>query len=138
MFLYRKLCFVSALLFLSVGMALAQTTITGTVYSADDNEPMIGANVLVEGTQNRAITDIDGKFTLNDVKSNAVLVVSMMGMRTEKVKAKNGMRIVMQSADVQMTEVIVNGQQQIDKRLFTGAATTVDAEKIKLSGMGSR
>ena len=135
MFLYRKLCFVSALLFLSVGMALAQTTITGTVYSADDNEPMIGANVLVEGTQNRAITDIDGKFTLNDVKSNAVLVVSMMGMRTEKVKAKNGMRIVMQSADVQMTEVIVNGQQQIDKRLFTGAATTVDAEKIKLSGM---
>ena len=57
MFLYRKLCFVSALLFLSVGMALAQTTITGTVYSADDNEPMIGANVLVEGTQNRAITD---------------------------------------------------------------------------------
>ena len=135
MFLYRKVSFVVALLFLCVGTAIAQTSISGKVFSADDNEPLIGANVLVEGTQKRAITDIDGNFTLTDVKPNAVLVVSMIGMRTEKVKAKNGMRIVMQNADVQMTEVIVNGQQQIDKRLFTGAATTVDAEKIKLSGM---
>ena len=126
---------VVALLFLSVGMALAQTTVSGTVISADDNEPLMGVNVLVEGTQKRAITDLDGKFSLSDVKHNAVLVVSMIGMRTEKVKAKNGMRILLHSEDVQMTEVIVNGQQQIDKRLFTGAATTVDAEKIKLSGM---
>ena len=126
---------VVALLFLSVGMALAQTTVSGTVISADDNEPLMGVNVLVEGTQKRAITDLDGKFSLSDVKHNAVLVVSMIGMRTEKVKAKNGMRILLHSEDTQMTEVIVNGQQQIDKRLFTGAATTVDAEKIKLSGM---
>ena len=135
MFIYKKLSLVAALLFLSVGLAMAQTTISGTVFSADDNEPLMGANILVEGTQNRAITDLDGKFTLNEVKSNAVLVVSMIGMRTEKVKAKDGMRIMLQSEDVQMTEVIVNGQQQIDKRLFTGAATTVDAEKIKLSGL---
>ena len=135
MFLYRKLSIVLALLILSIGVAMGQTTVSGTVLSADDNEPLMGVNVLVEGTQNRAITDLDGKFTLKDVKSNAVLVVSMIGMRTEKVKAKNGMRILMQNEDVQMTEVIVNGQQQIDKRLFTGAATTVDAEKIKLSGL---
>ena len=114
---------------------MAQTTISGTVFSADDNEPLMGASVLVEGTQKRSITDIDGKFTLTDVKSNATLVVSMIGMRTEKVKAKNGMRIVMQGEYTQMTEVVATGQQQIDKRLFTGAATKVDAEKIKLSGM---
>ena len=114
---------------------MSQTTISGTVFSADDNEPLMGVNILVQGTQKRAITDIDGKFSLSDVKSNAVLVVSMIGMRTEKVKAKNGMRILLQNEDVQMTEVVVNGQMQIDKRLFTGAATTVDAEKIKLSGM---
>lgn len=135
MFLCKRMILVLVALFLYVGIAMAQTSISGTVFSADDNEPLIGANILVEGTQKRAITDIDGKFTLSDVKSNAVLVVSMIGMRTEKVKAKNGMRILLQSEDVQMTEVIVNGQQQIDKRLFTGAATTVDAEKIKLSGM---
>ena len=122
-------------LYLYVGMAMAQTTISGTVFSADDNEPLMGANILVEGTQKRAITDLDGKFTLSDVKSNAVLVVSMIGMRTEKVKAKNGMRIMLQGEYTQMTEVVATGQQQIDKRLFTGAATKVDADKIKLSGM---
>lgn len=124
-----------AALFVYVGMAMAQTTISGTVFSADDNEPLMGANILVEGTQKRAITDLDGKFTLSDVKSNAVLVVSMIGMRTEKVKAKNGMRIMLQGEYTQMTEVVATGQQQIDKRLFTGAATKVDADKIKLSGM---
>ncbi len=122
-------------LYLYVGMAMAQTTISGTVFSADDNEPLMGANILVEGTQKRTITDLDGKFTLSDVKSNAVLVVSMIGMRTEKVKAKNGMRIMLQGEYTQMTEVVATGQQQIDKRLFTGAATKVDADKIKLSGM---
>ena len=68
MFLYRKFILVLALLFLSIGVAIAQTTVSGTVFSADDNEPLMGANVLVEGTQNRAITDLDGKFTLKDVK----------------------------------------------------------------------
>ena len=135
MFLCRRMNLVLASLFLYVGIAMAQTSISGTVISADDNEPLMGANILVEGTQTRAITDINGKFTLKDVKSNATLVVSMIGMRTEKVKAKDGMRILLQSEFTQMTEVVATGQQQIDKRLFTGAATKVDAEKIKLSGM---
>ena len=135
MFIYRKVSFVVALLFLSIGVAMGQTTITGTVISADDNEPLTGANILVEGTQKKAVADIDGKFTLSDVKQNAILIVSMVGMRTEKVKAQNGMRIVLQSAETHLQEVVKTGQQQIDKRLFTGAATTVDAEKIKLSGM---
>lgn len=135
MFLYRKVSFVLAALFLYVGMAMAQTTVTGTVFSADDNEPLIGANILVEGTQTKTITDVDGKFTLKDIKSNAVLVVSMIGMRTEKVKAKNGMRILMHNAETQMDEVIVTGMQRQDKRLFSGAATKIDAEKVKLDGI---
>ena len=135
MYIYRNFSIVLAALFLYVGTAVAQTTISGTVFSADDNEPLMGANILVEGTQKKTITDINGKFTLSDIKSNAVLVVSMIGMRTEKVKAKNGMRIMMQGDFYQMTEVVATGQQQIDKRLFTGAATKVDADKIKLSGM---
>ena len=88
MYLCKRMSLVLAALYLYVGMAMAQTTISGTVFSADDNEPLMGANILVEGTQKRAITDLDGKFTLSDVKSNAVLVVSMIGMRTEKVKAR--------------------------------------------------
>ena len=134
MYLCKRLNLVLMMLFLYVGTLMAQTSISGTVVSADDNEPLMGVSILVEGTKNRTITNLDGKFTIPDVKQNAVLVVSMIGMRTEKLKAKNGMHIVMHSEDVQMSEVVVTGQQQIDKRLFTGAATKVDADKIKLSG----
>lgn len=135
MYLYKKLSLALVSLFLCVGVALAQQTISGTVTSSDDNEPLMGANVLVKGTQTRAVTDLDGKFSIAVPNSKSTLVVSMIGMRTKEVKATNGVKVVLESEDVQMTEVVVTGQQAIDKRLFTGAATKVDADKIKLSGM---
>ncbi len=134
MYLFKRLSLVLTALFLYIGTLAAQTSISGTVFSADDNEPLMGVSITVEGTKNKTITDLNGKFTLPDVKQNAVLVVSMIGMRTERVKAKNGMRIVLTSEEVQMSEVVVTGQQQIDKRLFTGAATKIEADKVKLSG----
>ena len=135
MYSCRRLSLVLMMLFLYVGTLMAQTTISGTVVSADDNEPLMGVSILVEGTKNKTITNLDGKFTIPDVKPNAVLVVSMIGMRTERLKAKNGMHIVMKSEDVQMAEVVVTGQQQIDKRLFTGATTKISAEETKLDGV---
>ena len=135
MFLCRRLSLVLAGLFLYVGMAMAQTKISGTVISAEDSEPLIGAIVTVEGTKTRVVTDVNGKFTISAANSNPVLVFSMVGMRTKKLKGKNGMHVTLESQDKQMNEVVVTGIQQTDKRLFTGAATKVDADKIKLSGM---
>ena len=60
----KKLTMILAGLFLSVGMAMAQAQISGTVVSEEDGEPIIGASVLVEGTTVGAATDLDGKFTL--------------------------------------------------------------------------
>ena len=47
-------------LFLSLGTALAQTEISGTVVSSSDGQPVVGASILVSGTQNGTVTDIDG------------------------------------------------------------------------------
>lgn len=131
----RRLSLFLVGLFLCAGAVLAQTKISGTVLSADDGEPLPGATVTVEGTKTRTVTNIDGKFTLTVSTKNPVVVVSLVGMTTQRVKAKDGMRIVLQSEDRHMQEVVVTGIQQTDKRLFTGAATKVDADKIKLSGM---
>lgn len=69
--------------FLSVGVALAQTTVTGTVVSADDGQPVVGASVLVKGTRLGAVTNIDGKFTVGNVPHSAkTLLVSFIGMQT--------------------------------------------------------
>ena len=131
----RRLGFILAFLFLCIGMGSAQTKISGTVISADDGEPVIGATVTVEGTKTRTVTNVDGKFTLSVSSSNPTLVVSMVGMKSQRVKGKDGMRVTLQGEDKHMEEVVVTGIQQTDKRLFTGAATKVDADKIKLSGM---
>lgn len=52
-------------LFTFVGGAFAQSTISGTVTSSDDGEPVVGASVMVNGTKTGTVTDVDGKFTLN-------------------------------------------------------------------------
>lgn len=57
----KRLTLFLAGLFLSIGTALAQTTVRGTVVSAQDNEPVIGATVKVVGTNTGAATDVDGK-----------------------------------------------------------------------------
>ena len=135
MILCRRLTLVVTMLFLYIGVAIAPTRVSGIVISAEDSEPLIGAIVTVEGSKTRTVTDIDGKFTIPVPNTNSVLVFSMVGMHSKKLKAKNGMRVTLESQDKQMQEVVVTGIQQTDKRLFTGAATKVDAEKVKLSGM---
>ena len=135
MILCRRLTLVVALLFLYMGIVVAQTRVSGIVISAEDNEPLIGAIVTVDGSKTRTVTDVDGKFNISVPNTNSVLVFSMVGMRSKKLKAKNGMRVTLESQDKQMQEVVVTGIQQTDKRLFTGAATKVDADKVKLSGM---
>ena len=60
----KKLLMCLATLFLCVSAVVAQTKISGTVMSAGDNEPIIGATITVVGTKTAAVTDVDGHFSL--------------------------------------------------------------------------
>ena len=63
----------------AIGWVAAQNSpITGIVISAEDNEPIIGASVLVKGTTNGTVTDLDGNFNLS-VASNSTIVISFIG-----------------------------------------------------------
>ncbi|MBL4905632.1 MAG: carboxypeptidase-like regulatory domain-containing protein, partial [Flavobacteriaceae bacterium] len=74
---------------LSLNIAVAQNTVTGTIKDSH-NEPLPGANIVEKGTNNGTSSDFDGKFTLT-VKDGAVLVVSFAGYETQEV-AVNGKR----------------------------------------------
>ena len=131
----KRLMMVFASMFLVAGAVLAQTKITGTVVSGDDGEPIIGASVVVQGaTGAGAITNIDGNFTI-DVPAGKKLVVSYIGMKTQTVTPKAGMVITLSSDAQLVDEVVVTGMQKMDKRLFTGATSKVDASKAKLDGI---
>ncbi len=122
-----------------IGLTVAQTpgSASGVVISAEDNEPIVGASVMVKGTKVGTSTDVDGKFTIKNLPSKAkTLVVSFIGMKTREVPITAGkMEIVLESSSEQLDEVVVTGMQKMDKRLFTGAATKIDAQNARIGGM---
>ncbi|MBR5029579.1 MAG: TonB-dependent receptor plug domain-containing protein, partial [Muribaculaceae bacterium] len=116
----------------------AQFKVTGVVISAEDNEPVIGAHVKEKAKPgNGTSTDFDGKFTLTVASAKSHIIVSSVGLADADVQVTSGeMRIVL-TADqaTQLTEVVVTGYQNVDKRLFTGATTSIKADKAKLDGV---
>ena len=119
--------------FLSLGVALAQSTISGTVLE-ETGEPLIGATIMVQGTKQGTQTDVNGKFSIS-VPAGKKIVVSYIGLQPLTVTPKNGMKVTLRSDSQNIDEVVVTGMQKMDKRLFTGSSTKIDAEKTKLAGM---
>ncbi|WP_305386531.1 carboxypeptidase-like regulatory domain-containing protein, partial [uncultured Muribaculum sp.] len=115
----------------------AQVRVTGVVYSAEDDEPLIGATVAVKGKPAIATsTDLDGNFTLSVPSAGSTLVVTYVGMKPAEVKASSSpLTIKLESNAQQLGEVVVTGMSKMDKRLFTGATTKIDAEDARLSGV---
>ena len=98
-------------LFLAVATATAQgKSVSGIVLDAADHEPLTGATVSVKGvTGHGALTDMDGKFTIKNIKAGAVLVVSYIGYTTKEVAVGNlsELTIELVSADKQLETVVV-------------------------------
>lgn len=104
-------------------------TVKGRVTDADD-APVIGASVLVEGTESGMITDLDGNYVINNVPSDAVLVFSYVGMVTQKV-AVSGRHVVnvkLEDDNVLLDETVVIGYGTIKKSDLTGAVSVVKTE----------
>lgn len=114
--------------------ALAQSgSVQGTVVD-ENGDPIIGASVFVKGTKTGAITDVDGKFSIN-TSSGKQLVITYIGYEKKEASAQNGMKIVLTEDTHQLEGVVVTGMQKIDKRLFTGAATKIDASDAIIDGV---
>ena len=117
-------------LFLCAGSVLAQTKISGTVYSQDDGQPIIGAAVQVLGTSTGMLTDVEGKFSLTMPQGKNTLRISYLGMETKDVQAKNGMRVFLKSDAKTLDDVLVIGYGTSKKSAFTGSAVEIDSKDI--------
>ena len=107
------------------------STIKGSV-SDTAGEPIIGASILVQGTTNGVITDIDGNFILNNVASGATLVVSYVGYKTQNISisGKTSFNIVLVEDTEILDEVVVVGYGIQKKESLTGAVTAIKADEI--------
>lgn len=117
--------------------AWAQTvSITGTVVD-EQNEPLIGVNVMIKGTSVGTVTDFDGNFILSGEKGQT-LVFSYIGMISQEI-AYNGtpLRVVMKDDSKALEEVVVIGYQTVKKSDLTGAVAVVDTKEMKKSAAGT-
>ena len=135
----KKRCFyqifISFFLLLGNLLAEAQTgrTISGIVVSEDDNEPLIGVNVVQQGTTNGVVTDLDGKFTLT-VPDGSVLQISYIGYQEQLLTVNPEVSIyhVTLKEDSQaLDEVVVIGYGIQKKKLVTGVTVQVKGDDIQ-------
>lgn len=129
----RTLLFLTCL-FLGMGMMWAQrSNVSGIVISEDDDQPIIGASIMVVGTNMGTVTDVDGKFTISNVPASAKhLRVSYVGMRSVEVRIREGlMRITMQADAEMLDEVMVVAFGTQKKSAFTGSAAVLDSKDLE-------
>ena len=108
-----------------------KTQITGTVVDQND-EPLIGVNVLEKGTTNGTITDFDGKFTLN-VSPNSILVVSYIGYKEQEIKVENqtSFSITLHEDTETLDEVVVIGYGAVRKADLAGSVSVMDNKAFR-------
>ena len=133
----QRLTMLLACLFLMIGGVLAQTKVSGTVTSQEDGQPVIGASVLVVGTQVGTVTDAEGKFSLTVPAGRSTLRITYVGMEAIEVSARPNMRIMLTSDSKALDEVIVVAFGTAKKSAFIGSAKVVGAAELSQSQVTS-
>ena len=123
----KRVLLSSALLLVST-LTFAQSKVSGTVKDAN-GEPLVGVSVMEVGTNNGAVTDINGNYTLN-VKPGAKLKLSYIGFTPQTVKAGSNNQIVLQEDNTALNEVVVVGYGTMRRKDVTSSITTVKAEDL--------
>lgn len=117
---------------LTVLCAMAQNkTVTGTVLSASDNEPLPGASIRIVGTTLGDITNADGNFTISVPQSAKQIEVSYVGYETQVVNITPGNMVVKLKDNSQLDEVIVVAYGTAKKSEYTGSASVVKADQLE-------
>lgn len=133
----KRLSMLLTSLFLCVGIAMAQVTVRGTVFTAEDGEPLPGASVKVVGATTGTTTDANGAFSISVPEANSRLQFSHIGMVARVLRARNGMRVELESDENLMNEVLVQGFGTATRAAFTGSAKVISSDDLAKSQANS-
>ena len=136
----KKFRFFLAAFLMVLAAAIAQAqpkTVKGTVVSAADGEPLVGATVTIDGnTKYYAITDLDGNFQINNVPSGAKYVIANnMGYKDTSVPVAAQVKIAMEEDANVLEAAVATGMYTVDRRLNTGSTVKIDAAESNIAGM---
>ena len=134
-YLFKACLTLLAVLGMSVGAFAQQITVNGVVQDTQ-GEPIIGANILVKGTSNGTITDLDGNFQLT-TDADATLVISFIGYQTQELPAQPVMNITLRDDTEQLDEVVVIGYGSVKKNDLSGSVVALKAEELNKGAVTS-
>ncbi len=128
----KRLSYAVLTLLSSVGIAHAQNArITGTVLSAEDGEPIIGASIIVKGTTTGTVTNFDGSFSLDVPQSAKTLMISYIGMRSQEVAIKPTLQVRLMADTQNLDEVVVTAMGiSKEKKALGYAVQDVKGEQL--------
>ncbi|MGN0212426.1 MAG: SusC/RagA family TonB-linked outer membrane protein [Muribaculaceae bacterium] len=124
---FHFLLFMFCTLWAALPVTAQNVTLKGKVVDAKTSEPLIGATVMVKGTSQGSVSDIDGLFLLSNVKKDAVIVVSSIGYNKEEI-ALNGrseISVSLKENSEVLDEVVVVGYGTMDKKELTSAISHI-------------
>jgi len=128
-----RLAAVAGAVLLAAAPALAQRGVSGRVLEAGTGYGAVGAAVVVEGTTNGAVTDIDGNFTLN-APAGSSIVVTMIGFKDTKAILTQGVVITLEEDTQLLEEVVVVGYGTAKKESLSGSVAVVKEEMLQEKG----
>ena len=134
-----KKAFLSTVLlffFAAVLMQAQNIAVQGTVTSKDTGEPMIGASVACLSAKVSAITDVEGRFTLNCPRG-AKLRVSCLGYKTLETQAEPSMVVALEEMGASLAEAVVVGYQTVRKADLTGSVAVLDMKEARSETTGN-
>ena len=127
----KRRMLLAACLVAATGWASAQVRVTGTVISAEDGQPVVGASVIVPGTKLGVVTDLNGNFTLNVPQGHKDLRVSSIGMESQVVAARENVKVALKNDTKALNELVVVAYGTASKQSITGAVSAIDAKSIQ-------
>ena len=129
--LFSKLLMLVAVLLSGITVMAQSGAVTGVVTDAGDGSPLPGATIVIKGTTNGTVSDIDGNYTIN-VESGQVLVFSYVGYAPEERVAEPNttLNIALNSSALSLEGVVVIGYGVTKKKDATGSVTAIDAESF--------
>lgn len=120
------------LVLLTIGVQVfAQSAVSGKV-TDEAGEPCVGANVLIKGTTTGTMTDLDGNYSLTDVRKGAILVFSSIGYTSQEVRlgSSSVVNVVLKSDADFLNEVVIVGYGTAKRKDLTGSLTQIDNKLI--------
>ena len=127
----------SALFASNASISQQKGRVSGVV--KDGMGPVVGASIVVKGTTNGTITDMDGKFIIDNVPADAVLEISYVGMETQTIRwdGRSTVNVILKDEAQDLDEVVVVAYGTAKKSSFTGSASVVKSDQLgKISGTG--